>query len=123
MRNSVELDQIPDRTVVELELDPETKVLIYREAEEVRVYRDICPHMGGPISASEVDPVRGEIFCPWHGYRFSLRTGELVKNPNTEIWRHFSGRLKSFDPDACPGFRLHRLSHRIESGRLVVEAR
>jgi len=34
----------------------------------------VCPHLGGPLEAatSETD---GSLTCPWHGYRFDLRTG------------------------------------------------
>lgn len=32
-----------------------------------------CPHLGGPLDAAPV--VDGCITCPWHGYRFDVRTG------------------------------------------------
>lgn len=35
---------------------------------------DVCPHLGGPLSGP-VD-AHGCITCPWHGYRFDVRTGE-----------------------------------------------
>src|SRR6185436_8086443 len=32
-----------------------------------------CPHLGGPLGEK---PVEGcEAVCPWHGYRFDLRSG------------------------------------------------
>jgi len=33
----------------------------------------VCPHRGGPLDDAPVDD--GCITCPWHGYRFDLRTG------------------------------------------------
>jgi nitrite reductase/ring-hydroxylating ferredoxin subunit len=33
-----------------------------------------CPHQGGPLAAAELDG-EGRLVCPWHGYRFDLRTG------------------------------------------------
>lgn len=35
----------------------------------------VCPHQLGPLQGSEIDP-DGLITCPWHGYRFSVVTGE-----------------------------------------------
>jgi nitrite reductase/ring-hydroxylating ferredoxin subunit len=33
-----------------------------------------CPHLGGPLAAN---PLEGcEAVCPWHGYRFDVRSGE-----------------------------------------------
>lgn len=33
----------------------------------------LCPHSLGPLDAAEV--VDGEVACPWHGYRFDVRSG------------------------------------------------
>ena len=44
-------------------------------AVEGRSYRfvAVCPHLGGPLDAAPIDD--GCITCPWHGYRFDVRTG------------------------------------------------
>jgi len=42
---------------------------------EVRVYDGTCPHRGGPLFQGSC--ADGEIECPWHGCRFSLRDGRL----------------------------------------------
>lgn len=34
----------------------------------------VCPHLGGPLELAEV--CDGIATCPWHGYRFDLRTGK-----------------------------------------------
>ena len=33
----------------------------------------VCPHRGGPLHDAPVED--GCVRCPWHGYRFDLRTG------------------------------------------------
>ena len=35
-----------------------------------------CPHLGGPLADQPVED--GCITCPWHGYRFDVRTGANV---------------------------------------------
>jgi len=35
----------------------------------------VCPHQLGPLQDSDVDS-EGRITCPWHGYKFDLKTGE-----------------------------------------------
>jgi nitrite reductase (NADH) small subunit/3-phenylpropionate/trans-cinnamate dioxygenase ferredoxin subunit len=38
-----------------------------------------CPHAGGPLGEGSLD---GEVLeCPWHGWRFNLRTGSRLENP------------------------------------------
>ena len=40
---------------------------------DVAVHEATCPHLGGPLDAVAVE--EGCITCPWHGYRFDVRTG------------------------------------------------
>lgn len=35
-----------------------------------------CPHWLGPLGGSEVE--QGAVRCPWHGYRFDVRSGRCV---------------------------------------------
>jgi nitrite reductase (NADH) small subunit len=35
---------------------------------------NVCAHRGGPLGQGVVDA--GKIVCPWHGWRFDLRTGK-----------------------------------------------
>lgn len=35
-----------------------------------------CPHWLGPLDESEVE--QGAVRCPWHGYRFDVRSGRCV---------------------------------------------
>jgi nitrite reductase/ring-hydroxylating ferredoxin subunit len=44
-----------------------------------------CPHAGGPIGEGTMD---GEVVtCPWHGWRFNVRTGERPENPDFKLAR------------------------------------
>jgi len=43
---------------------------------------DLCTHDGGDLS--EGDVVKGDIQCPRHGARFSLKTGKATRMPAVE---------------------------------------
>ena len=42
-----------------------------------------CPHAGGPLGEGFVNGDAVE--CPWHGWKFNLRTGERCGNPNITV--------------------------------------
>ena len=52
---------------------------------EGRIYAldNTCPHAGGPLGEGTLE---GEtVKCPWHGWKFNVRTGQRLKNP-TQDW-------------------------------------
>ena len=42
-----------------------------------------CPHAGGPLGEGKLS--EGIVECPWHGWRFNIRTGERVGNNTIAI--------------------------------------
>lgn len=40
---------------------------------------EFCPHLGAPMVDGWVD--RGRIVCPWHGSRFAIESGEVLRGP------------------------------------------
>jgi nitrite reductase/ring-hydroxylating ferredoxin subunit len=58
----------------------------------IAVHATLCPHMLGPLDQGHTS-AEGTVRCPWHGYEFSLATGEnlsgqrckLPKPPETKI--------------------------------------
>lgn len=57
------------------------KIALSRIGDEVFAMRDACPHKGGSLSLGRVAGKRTELICPWHFFRFDLRTGASVTNP------------------------------------------
>ena len=42
-----------------------------------------CPHAGGPLGEGYLD---GHIVeCPWHGWRFNVKTGERPENSSITV--------------------------------------
>ena len=52
------------------------------EEGQPRVLADRCTHRGGPLSEGQV--ADGCVTCPWHGSRFDLVDGHVVRGPATE---------------------------------------
>lgn len=44
---------------------------------------DLCPHMGASLGAGAVDG--GTVTCPWHAWRFDVRSGSWLDNPRLKI--------------------------------------
>ena len=47
---------------------------IVEVAGKLCAHTTVCPHLGGPLEEAMPD-ADGCVVCPWHGYRFDLRTG------------------------------------------------
>lgn len=50
------------------------RICLARIADEFFAVEDKCSHNGESLSKGNTNYV-GEVVCPWHGYRFNLRTG------------------------------------------------
>ena len=42
-----------------------------------------CPHWSGPLGDAPV--IAGEVRCPWHGYRFDVRSGACHAHPGLRL--------------------------------------
>ncbi len=57
--------------------------VVLKDADEVFVYRDECPHELHPLSEGEID--EGVIICPKHLWEFEVRTGQhITRIPSTK---------------------------------------
>jgi nitrite reductase (NADH) small subunit len=101
----------PGRKVVEID---GVEIGVFHVKGQFSAYRNICPHMGGPVCQGKILPrveediaadrkSRGFVFsktqtnivCPWHGYEFDIRTGRHQGNPQL--------RLRSLDVRVAGG--------------------
>lgn len=49
------------------------------EDGQVSAFGELCPHLAAPMTDGWVD--RGRIVCPWHGSRFDVESGEVLRGP------------------------------------------
>ena len=73
------LDELPEDAITAREVE-QRPIALARRGDEVFAFFNACPHKGGPLCDGKLSIARGEIICPWHFFRFDLRTGRSVTN-------------------------------------------
>jgi nitrite reductase/ring-hydroxylating ferredoxin subunit len=77
---TIRMAEIPDGLCKGVDVDGR-RILLYRNGMVVSAMENACAHLGGPLDEGEVDD--GVVTCPWHGSRFRLADGALVRGPST----------------------------------------
>jgi len=44
---------------------------------------NVCLHRGGPLGQGVIE--EGKVICPWHGWQYDLKTGEVAHNPAAKV--------------------------------------
>jgi len=100
------VDQLDNRTVAHVLLHPtgeeDVPVIVVNLDGQLAAYRDACAHLSMSLAEAELDPVTGELTCPWHGHTFDGLSGESR---------------------SLPGAQLDPLPLRVDGGQVWVRAR
>lgn len=67
--------------------------VVVRRGAEVYALAAACNHAGGPLDRGSV--ADGAITCPWHGSRFCLSDGSVVRGPAAASQPTYETRLRS----------------------------
>lgn len=59
--------------------------VVAEDAGSLVSYPAVCPHVLGPLAAGPLE--EGVVTCPWHGYRFDVRTGECLSGQSCRLSR------------------------------------
>ncbi len=54
-------------------------IAVFHEGTDFFAIDDMCPHMGASLAEGYLE--EGSVACPWHAWRFSIRTGAWLDNP------------------------------------------
>ncbi len=58
------------------------RIALFRTASGWHALSNVCRHWGGPLAEGGVE---GEfVMCPWHGWRYDVRTG-ATDHPDAEV--------------------------------------
>ena len=81
--DAAKLSDLPPGSCLSVDLDDTGRgIALFNVGGELFALDNTCPHAGGPLGEGTLqgDLVR----CPWHGWKFNVRTGRCVKNPIDE---------------------------------------
>jgi nitrite reductase/ring-hydroxylating ferredoxin subunit len=97
-------------------------IAIFNAGGRIYAVRDVCPHQGAPLSHGvvlgrvlssapgeyEYEPDCKYVRCPWHGWEYSLETGESSYDPAHDRVRAYDVTVESGAKLAAthPGGRL-----------------
>lgn len=59
------------------------EIALYKEDGKFYATDNKCPHHGGPLGEGELENC--VISCPWHGWKFDVKTGVSPVNPAAKI--------------------------------------
>lgn len=78
-----------------------------------------CRHLGADLAKGSID-AKGCLVCPWHGSRYDVHTGQMVRGPQG-IFAKVPGLGSAFMllTKVLP---LRRARVRVEGGTITVEA-
>ncbi len=123
------LEAFPDGTPKEIRMRTQ-RIAIIRQGDEAYAFRGLCSHarlpLGGfPGSPIKAMPIRDDcVTCPFHGARFELASGKVVREPFTSEWNNdhpFLGRLQAkllFFNKKAEDMQTYPV--RIEDGEIIV---
>jgi nitrite reductase/ring-hydroxylating ferredoxin subunit/uncharacterized membrane protein len=75
----LDVDDVPEGQLVRSMAGADALVL-YREGETIHALDATCAHAGGPLDKGSLE--NGCVQCPWHGSRFRLEDGRVVRGPS-----------------------------------------
>ena len=58
-------------------------VAVFNEGGEFHAIDDFCPHMGASLAGGHME--KGLVSCPWHAWRFCVKSGQWADNPKIKI--------------------------------------
>ena len=58
-------------------------IAVFNMDGEYYAIDNTCPHRGGPLGEGDLDGA--VVSCPWHAWRWDVRTGANVNNPAVAV--------------------------------------
>jgi nitrite reductase/ring-hydroxylating ferredoxin subunit len=82
-------------------------VFLYRTSERWFALADRCTHMGGPLHRGAVSAMgsRLTVTCPFHGSRFMLEDGRVIRGPATRPQQVYDVRIREGRVEVRPATR------------------
>jgi 3-phenylpropionate/trans-cinnamate dioxygenase ferredoxin subunit len=72
------IDDVPENEIKQFNLKGK-EILVINQNMKFYCLQARCTHAGAPLVEGELE--NGVLQCPWHGSRFKIETGEVVRGP------------------------------------------
>jgi nitrite reductase (NADH) small subunit len=86
------------------ELEPNHGKLVEAQGKKIALFNvdgkfyaidNTCTHRGGPLSEGELEG--DEVTCPWHGAKFKVTSGEVLRPPAPQGVNSYKVRMNGPD--------------------------
>jgi Fe-S cluster biogenesis protein NfuA/nitrite reductase/ring-hydroxylating ferredoxin subunit len=85
-RFAAKLGAVPEGGVLTLALENNRSVLLSRNGAVVACFENACAHLGMELDMGEIED--GILTCPYHGFKYDLRSGECLTAPEVQLQAH-----------------------------------
>ena len=116
--DSMELDEIREGEINVKVLRSGRKAIVIKRGDDIRVFDERCPHMGGDLSEATYCESEGTLACFWHGYEFAVDDGAFRTNPNERLLGVLRSPSQHFQPETTPKYRLRVLAFEVRGSTL-----
>jgi len=96
------------------------KVIIVKKGDDVRVFGEVCPHLGADLADGHYCSKTNTVHCKWHGYVFDANDGRFVENPNEKFMRLIRIPSEHFKPEKTPKYRLAMVRSNVRDGMVYM---
>jgi len=72
------MDMIPPASVKSFQINGK-EVMVINDGGRLFCLQARCTHAGAPLAEGTIE--NGILTCPWHGSKFRIATGEVVRGP------------------------------------------
>lgn len=87
---AADIADLEDDGLYPIEVDGEP-VCLAKIDGAIYAFTDNCTHISGPLSEGELEGCM--LTCPWHGARFDIRTGQVVRGPARQALATFPVKI------------------------------
>lgn len=85
-RFAAKLAAVPEGGILPLTLDNNRSILLARNGPVVACFENACAHLGMQLDMGEIED--GVLTCPYHGFKYDLRSGECLTAPEVQLQAH-----------------------------------
>lgn len=85
---------VPDNSAIAVEIDGRA-IAIFNIGGRLHAIENDCTHIGGPLCEGRIEG--DQVFCPWHGAPFDIKSGAALGPPAMAGVKAFETKVEGDD--------------------------